>query len=356
MNGDHGIAVGCVGRVGLAVGWLLLVLGCGQGPDLINEELPTRPVTIGDMVMKRHTAEDPRTNAIQSEVRRKVVEETFRVPLIFANPVAQVAFETQFYFIKDIFRQPKIGTLLPVKKINGELLWANISVVRSNYIEILSNDRIMTLDKQDLSPETQALLYTNYFAASFAKQRVEEAAATGILPTTNLPIRTYRGTNAMADRILIDDIGEISMGPGITFVTKESSLLLRGTKLKALEHYNDWVLVEHPVTPGVPYGWIPWFSTMSARGEDLSGYYQDVSYLIESGLVISVDPAQRKVWVNTTVWDSTMAYSLEGICRTLADYTRLKIGGKSTRIDVIGVETGKRLANYNRIHGVKRFE
>ena len=93
MNGDHGIAVGCVGRVGLAVGWLLLVLGCGQGPDLINEELPTRPVTIGDMVMKRHTAEDPRTNAIQSEVRRKVVEETFRVPLIFANPVAQVAFE-----------------------------------------------------------------------------------------------------------------------------------------------------------------------------------------------------------------------------------------------------------------------
>lgn len=342
-------------RLLLAAG-LLAAAGCGQGPELINEDAPApRPMTLGDVVMKRAAPPDPRTNTVQTEVRRKAVEETFTAPLIYANPVAQVEFERQFYFLRDLFRTPRIGSLLPIKKITGEVVWANLSVVRSNYVEVLRMDRIETLDKQDLDMETQSMLYTNVFAATFAKQRIDDAFRTGDMPTTNLPIRTLAATNRIEDRLLIQDLDEVYMGPGIMFVTRPVDNLLRGVKVRPVERYGDWVLVSRGGR-NEPLGWIPWFSTMSAAGEDLAGMYRDVSFLIASGLVVEVDPAQRRVWVNNTQWDSSMAHALDGICRTLADYTQMKIGGKSTRLDVYGADNGKRLATYNRIYGLKRLE
>lgn len=333
-----------MGKAGLGLMVWLAWTGC---------DMPMGPVQPAPRDAKPpKVAPQPARPAVVTDVPPR--EETFQVPRAFDDPLYQALYEREAEVHRALFVQPRMGTYLRLVRDDGFGIWAFLRAAGETTVEFMIDETIMSLPRNRLSMETQAVLYTNVFAVKQARERVERAMKAGLLYEPTLPLSPLTTHAAEEARLMVADLGEARMGPGRSYQGRPSTSLYRGRQVTALAREGLWILIADPEQPGEPLGWVPRFSTMSARPSDINAVYEDVSLLMREGLVLRIDPVLHNVWLDGNLWVATPSAAIEGIGRVMSEYIRQKVGGSAVRVEFFEGLSNQHLASYGAATGLRR--
>lgn len=273
-------------------------------------------------------------------------------PKAFSDPVKQTRFAQIYTNLLPVFNAVAPGSPVRVNKKTGGRVEGDLVRITGVSVFLSTPDGIVVVPREEMAESSERELFADAFSSHLAERQVlvesvegspQELISVFFSPESAAIIETRRLT---AERV------EPRAGPGLYFAPIPGAELFRGQSVGLVHETNGWICVK--AGPAAPIlGWMPKFATFMLNPEDRKQVNTEVATLIDSGLVIMVEPKRNEALVDGFEWRRADPASMEGKSRLLAIYCGQQKGSKLYWVDIKDALSGKRLAEYSVSKGFK---
>lgn len=276
-------------------------------------------------------------------------------PAAFTDPRLQARFAAVYGSITNAFTAPKPGSPLRIVKKNGLRVEGELLRFTPTGLVLSTPDGLLNITREEMDDATRQRLFVEDFSRALAEQRVRSEPPGSASADLDALFLADAPSGVIEPRRFTCEVMTARYGPGRHYTAVPGTELYRGQLIFVVAETNGWICIKESQGSPKPMGWIPKFASLPTNPQDRNAIQREVKELIDSGFVITVDPARNEALVDMYEWRMTDEAALEGKCRLIAFYCGHQRNSRLFWVDIRDALNNRKVAEYSESKGFRVF-